>query len=594
MTRAEDEVPPTLPNGEQAYYLVSPSQLNTWYECKRKWGFQYILKIRPPSGKGAALGSVLHEDQLEPYLKDGRPLDFSQFVHGVYPAEIAATGLQYLPAPQSPGLKVEGYFKFKVASSPDIYFRGFKDYSVEPQYREDGLPHVGDHKSCGNWAYAKSADDLAGDPQAIIYAAHALEQYPDAPAVSLQWTYYGTKKKYRAHPVKAVLTREHVTATIAEAVLGAKELVSTLRSKKHPLELPIPEDTGTCEKYGGCPFKGNCNLSPAQRRPFAMSNTTSTASLIDRIKARNAAAGGVLPETAPAPAAPVLGVAARIAAAKAAKEAQPVMGVPSDQVPAPTEIPAVFANPAPAAAAASTLPVSDQPINCPTDFQPPPAPAATAPTTPTIVPAGPAAEQTKSKRPRRTKLEMEAARAAAEGATLTMAQELPATPETAAAQAKLMEATFAATSPEADANTPNEDLARVANFPSSLSDEVIILAGMGTSADAYGNHRLDPTEPPHGPTTYGMTLYLDCMPRGYKGTEAEHLIHTAKTEINAAHDVGDYRFVEYGKGTGMLSARVSELAASSSELYLDTTTPEGTACKAALVTMAARVIQATR
>lgn len=387
MPEDRDEADEKPPPGK---YFVSPSQLKLFlFGCERKWGFTYILKLRAPSGRGAALGTRVH-NQLEKYLRDGKQLDFTEMdEHGVYPAEIAATGLQHLPAPQSHGLKIEGYFKFQVPECPSVIFRGYKDYTCTPEVRTDGLPHVGDHKTCGNWEYALSADDLKGDIQAIIYAKHELLKYPDAPAVTLQWGYLGTKKKYVAHPVRATITRADVATVWPEIVLGANRLVTTFGSGKQPLELPFNNDE--CDKYSreGCPFKSTCKLSPEERRPFYMSSAP-TSNLLDRIKARQAAETGV-PATAlaAAPAAGLSLIQAKLAAAKAAKAATPPPAptevtestasatlpvtpasessayAPGCEPTAPAEIPAVFRQP-------PALPASDQPINCPTDFQPAP------------------------------------------------------------------------------------------------------------------------------------------------------------------------------------------------------------------------------
>jgi PD-(D/E)XK nuclease superfamily protein len=326
-------------------YYVSASQLGTYWECNRKWAWSKLRGLKEGESKGAALGSLMH-DQLEKYLRDGRPLDFLfKDKHGVHPAEIAAAGLQYLPAPQSPGLQVERYFKFPVPEQPHIFIRGFKDYTMAPEYREDGLPHVGDHKSCGNAKYALTADELQGNVQAIIYAYDELLKYPDAPAATLQWTYYATKGRRFAWPVCATVTRAHVLELMQEVFHGAIEVAVTFLSKPDPLSLPYNADS--CDKYGGCPFIGNCNLGPRERQRYSMSNdVVATSNLIDRMNARKEVETGVpAVETVANP--DMSSFEARLAARLASK-------------PTVTEV------------APPALPVSDQPINCPTDFQPPP------------------------------------------------------------------------------------------------------------------------------------------------------------------------------------------------------------------------------
>lgn len=320
-------------------------------------------------------------DQLEKYLKEDVSLDYSVAdPYGVYPAEVASTGLQYLPKPKSSGLHVEKYFRFEVPKlspeDPTIYVRGYKDYFIEPEHREDGLPHVGDHKSCGNWQYALTADDLQQDPQAIIYAWDELQKHPSAQAVSLQWTYYGTKKPYRAMPVMATVTREHVTQLIDEIFVSSRELVATYRARPAVLSLPFNADE--CPKYSrdGCHYQQYCKLSPRERRPFAMPDVT-TETLIDRINARKT------DMTAPAAPAPggLTPFQAKLAAAKAAKAAQAsALTTPAEEsgaMPPAAQQELFNEDKLPTGRKATPMPATDQPINCPEDYQPPPATAST-------------------------------------------------------------------------------------------------------------------------------------------------------------------------------------------------------------------------
>jgi hypothetical protein len=144
-----------------------------------------------------------------------------------------------------------------------------------------------------------------------------------------------------AWPVSAVITREQVLEVFPEIIRGAVEVATTFGQKPDPLDLRANPEA--CDKYGGCPFKSDCNLGPHERQRYSMSNVVSTNSVIDRMLARKAEVTGVPVEEAAAN--PDMSsfeakLAAKLAAAK---------GVP-----------------------APSMPASDQPINCPTDFQPPP------------------------------------------------------------------------------------------------------------------------------------------------------------------------------------------------------------------------------
>lgn len=54
-----------------APHYFSPSQIETFSSCQRKWAFGSMLGMRVPQTKGQALGDEVHK-QLENYLQ-GRP-----------------------------------------------------------------------------------------------------------------------------------------------------------------------------------------------------------------------------------------------------------------------------------------------------------------------------------------------------------------------------------------------------------------------------------------------------------------------------------------------------------------------------------------
>ena len=84
--------------------------------------------------------------------------------------------------------------------------------------------------------------------------------------------------------------------------------------------------------------------------------------------------------------------------------------------------------------------------------------------------------------------------------------------------------------------------------------------------------------PPTGLAMKIKTLYVNCGPVGVAVADANDFIVLAKKRI-AAEGIADYRFVDFGKGPGMLAAAVVEaldaLEGVLPALRLDTTTPEG-------------------
>lgn len=49
--------------------VLSASQISTFRDCQRKWGFKYIAGLEDPAGPAAALGTETHDTQLGPYLR---------------------------------------------------------------------------------------------------------------------------------------------------------------------------------------------------------------------------------------------------------------------------------------------------------------------------------------------------------------------------------------------------------------------------------------------------------------------------------------------------------------------------------------------
>jgi len=488
---------------------MSASQLNVWHECQRKWAWKYVAKLRPEAHKSAALGVKVHA-QLERYLKTGEMPDF---VADSEAGNIAASGLHHLPKPGAPGLEIEQHFKFQ-SPATGIWYRGFIDVLKAPG--EDGIPDVLDHKTTGDVKWAKTPEDLLEDTQAILYAKSALLRWPDAPKVRLQWTYFQTRKTRKSLPVLQEVSREHVDYMFPLIEKGAQEIVTTLIGKQQPLELP--PNPRACGMFGGCPFTAQCNLSP-EETIRAMSNADQkTTSLLSRLGTQNA-------EPAPAPAGGLLG---RLMGAKPAEPAP---------TPAPEEpkLPA-WADPAQTpvdplrAPKASTLPVSDQPINPPEQ--------SSAPTT------------------------------QAEAAAVLAGQ-------TADAPAPETEEKKGRGRPKGSKNKPK--------------DEIITY-----DASAAETGRTDASSPntantPKAETESGFTLYVDCFPIGRQATTLEKLVARAQAENTAATGKADYRMHDYGQGPGVLSALVVKYVDEGTygDIVLDSRTPEGAACKSALMAKAA-------
>lgn len=220
--------------------MLSVSQFKVWYSCNRQWGWKYLVKVPEQSKQSLSLGLQVHKE-LQTYLNTGTP-----------PGPIALPGLIHLPQPNAENMLVEGYFTY-------AGWRGYKDVELPG--------HVYDHKTTKNFRYKLTKKNLAQDVQGIVYGLENMVKYT-LPEVSLHWVYYLTQEPYQSKLVQVSLTREEADARFEIIQQEAKRLTETKDNAKGDLRdyvLGLDFDPHACEDYGGCPYKAQCNLTPAQQ-----------------------------------------------------------------------------------------------------------------------------------------------------------------------------------------------------------------------------------------------------------------------------------------------------------------------------------------
>ncbi len=235
-------------------WKVSPSQLKVFSACPRKWGFRYIDGLDGGSSKAAELGTRVHT-LLEAYLRDGEALPDSR------EGKIAAPGLEFLPGP-SEATFVEAKFIFDVEG---ILFRGIVDLGFED---EAGV-WISDHKtSSAPERYGLTPPEMPEDLQAITYAVYGLDFW-EVDEVGLQWTYFRTRGKASAFPVRASITRDtanenfrRLALPIARDIVRARDEHNETGKKSNDF---LPTNTKACGDFGGCPHAEYCERSPDER-----------------------------------------------------------------------------------------------------------------------------------------------------------------------------------------------------------------------------------------------------------------------------------------------------------------------------------------
>jgi hypothetical protein len=253
---------------------TSPSQISTFRDCARKWWRISVNGERQPSSPAAERGSRVHE-QIEAYLE-----------HGTQPTDGAALAmLPNLPeAGTVAGELIEVAFAYQPEGWP-VPIRGRVDL-LDP---ESG--RIIDHKTTASLSYAKSAEMLPFDPQAIAYSAAALEgalgvDIGDGERIKFRLSYGTTRGASRALVVERELTK-------GEILEGLEVLGATVRAQWETSQIEswgeVAQNLESCSKYGGCPFRADCTMGPPLKESEKMS-------LKEKLAARRAEQSGGMVE----------------------------------------------------------------------------------------------------------------------------------------------------------------------------------------------------------------------------------------------------------------------------------------------------------
>lgn len=238
---------------------VSPTQVHKKRNCTRLIAYEYVLQQRAPSSIKQQFGKNVHA-QLETWLRNGVVPDTS-------PAgETAKQGIQndLLPVPNF-DLLVECRFEYPWHTGTNV--NGFIDCLIPPNVADDGIPIVIDHKTTSNMRWAMTEDQLAKDPQGLIYAIYAMLRWGVRKAKS-RWVYYsatnpksGNRKPNGCKKIECEFDRNALEfRRNLSALCGDIDEIVRIRENKL-LPADLPSCPGSCGNYGGCFFRGSCNLS---------------------------------------------------------------------------------------------------------------------------------------------------------------------------------------------------------------------------------------------------------------------------------------------------------------------------------------------
>jgi hypothetical protein len=230
---------------------ISASQIKTWHEiCPRRW---YYERYRPRTQNDAAAAGERMHTVLENWLQFGAAPDLSTDA-----GRTAVAGLGLIPPP----LHAQVEIGLTIPYRDGITYTGRVDFTAGYTRDRGGHVVVGDHKSIGSLARAKTTEDLAHDPQWIIYGHWAAEYY-EVERVTGQWVYYQ----------RTTMRRKRGTARKVEISATRSELADAFASQHERKSLPIahakrsgeipPRNLASCHLFPphGCPYQRECHAT---------------------------------------------------------------------------------------------------------------------------------------------------------------------------------------------------------------------------------------------------------------------------------------------------------------------------------------------
>lgn len=270
-------------------YPVSPSQIETFRLCKRKWAWQKIAGLESKTSVAAEKGQHVHK-MLEAWLKNSTTIDLNLTVtlsdgSKFNPGPVAAGGLRHLPSP-SDVTGVERPITLARARGQltnPWHYHGYSDFTfliMEKKGRT--FSGVGDHKTTTDLKWAKNEVDLRKDPQVLIYGAFFHDQQPAlvrslgemySPVMTFLWVYYQSRAPFDSEKRKFHLSIAEIETALLPIDETAQEIADTFTALTHvdadatkeALVKSLPPTISACEAYGGCAFKASCAISNTEK-----------------------------------------------------------------------------------------------------------------------------------------------------------------------------------------------------------------------------------------------------------------------------------------------------------------------------------------
>lgn len=535
----------------------SATRISNWIACQRLGGFEYICGYRQPPDDAQALGERVHAYLETLKRTPGTLPDLTDEI-----GEIAAEALPYVEDFRlDNGAEFEGHSascppgcdgrKHPFTIQGRHTWQGYKDVRLS----RDGLAAVVDYKTTGDFRYAKTEEDLLGDPQAILYAEDEYRR--GAQAVALRWLYLKKRKPYGARPTDMVIQRAHAAAgfaaleSFADEMQAAADAAPEDPAGKHRFVLEVLQPNWDhCTAYRRpCPHTARCGTS-LFRDPNELRKKPQM-ELLARLQAYTALNGG------PANAAPALPPTAAYQ--------------PPVPVAAPPGTPGTFQVHA-AGGEASLQPGVYQ--------APPPA----APPPPAQVVQTPSGTTTFDSTWTQPPASAEAVPAEVAPGQVNPPKRGPGRPRKPKAEEAPATAPVAAPAP----------IAPTMAAMAAVQPGQPVVIQTAPAAPAAAAPPPAPVAPAPGPHRIG-TLFVGCVLQGMIGELPNFDVMIAKAKV--AIGPQDWRTVDYGKGAGMLLdmfRAVLEYEKPAALLVSDARTPEATLALSYLRSISDSIVEGVR
>ncbi|MFG0245704.1 MAG: PD-(D/E)XK nuclease family protein [Phycisphaerales bacterium JB052] len=238
---------------------ISASQLKMFMLCRRKWFYRYVLGLKQPHRAYLDFGKILHK-AAEDYVMGKITIeqienDLARRLVG----NMEKKGL--LPEPGSPHVSVERSTSKHGPSMAGLPIKGFVDLVVA---KPGEVIELTDYKTCKNWDFVPTEDEIRKDVQAIMYsrwATIACNVPPGPPSrVVVRFRFiYCNKSNGDIRPVETELEFDYICKMYKELEATAAEMLEVAQQQI----VDVPATRSACGAFGGCHAFATCHHLPS-------------------------------------------------------------------------------------------------------------------------------------------------------------------------------------------------------------------------------------------------------------------------------------------------------------------------------------------